>query len=70
MRTYVIRLREPRPEEGPAELMRGFVEDVTTGQRATFTDATQLLTWLAEPEGREGSASAALGGGTSGRERS
>jgi hypothetical protein len=47
MKTYVVRVHEPEPGGQDADRLRGVVDEVRTGRRATFTSAAQLVGLLA-----------------------
>jgi len=47
MRTYIVRVQEPFAAGDDAGQLRGVVDEVRTGRRATFTSAAQLVRLLA-----------------------
>ncbi|MGN6723439.1 MAG: hypothetical protein ACTHJM_12585 [Marmoricola sp.] len=43
MRTFVVRIQEPRPADGGSDALHGVVEEIATGRQVRFTNGTQLL---------------------------
>ena len=56
MQTYVVRIFEPRRDDGE---LHGTVDEVSSGVSDTFHDAHQLLVILARSDGRGGAESMA-----------
>jgi hypothetical protein len=48
MDTFVVRLYSERPEDRPV-CLRGVVEEIATGYRATFRGSAELLAILRRP---------------------